>query len=335
MGSRGAAHPTLAHVAAEANVSLSTASRALRDAKSVRPTTRRRVRAAAQRLGYEPNRIARSLRTRSSSLVGIVVPDVGNGFYARAVKGAQDVLEQAGYQVLVVNTEREPEREALGVRTLLEHRVDGILLATSGADIDTTRVPFVYFDNLIEGKGAAGVARANREGMGILVSHLVEHGHERIAFLGAPAVLTSGIERLDGFYAAMREAGLPVVDEYVRLGDITWSPRSGQDEMQKLLALTQPPTALVTASDTLAFGAIEAIRAADRRVPDEIALVSFDDPLFGDLLDPPLTALRRNERELGWLAASLLLDAVQTKSVGPPMQVRLPVDLIVRRSCGC
>ena len=330
-----AEHPTLADVAREAGISPSTASRALRGDAAVRAATKRRVHEAARRLGYEPNRLARSLRTRSSSFVGVIVPDIAIGFYARAVKGAQDVLERAGYQVLVMNTERQGRREAEAVRTLLAHRVDGVLLATSGGIEGSDRVPVVFFDNLLPGFGVGNVARANRDGMAILVSHLAEHGHERIGFVGAPPVLTSGLERLEGFHASVASADLTVRPEYVRLGDQAWSPASGERAMRELLDLDEPPTAIVTASDTLAFGAIEAIRARSRRIPDDIALVSFDDPLFGDLLDPPVTALARNERELGELAASLLLHALQTGARAAPAEVRLPVELIVRRSCGC
>jgi LacI family transcriptional regulator, galactose operon repressor len=301
----------------------------------VRATTRRRVREAARRLGYEPNRLARSLRTRSSSFVGVIVPDIAIGFYARAVKGAQDMLERAGYQVLVMNTERGERREIDALRTLLAHRVDGVLLATSGGFDGSDRVPVVFFDNLVPGSGVGNVARANHDGMAMLVSHLTGHGHERIGFVGAPPILTSGMERLEGFRASVAAAGLPLVPEYIRLGDEAWSPPSGERAMLELLDLEEPPTAIVTASDTLAFGALEAVRARGRRIPDDVALVSFDDPLFGDLLDPPVTALARNERELGELAASLLLHALQTGARAAPAEVRLPVELIVRRSCGC
>lgn len=327
--------PTLTDVAREADVSPSTASRALRGESAVREVTRRRVREAARRLGYEPNRLARSLRTRSSNFIGVIVPDIGIGFYARAVKGAQDVLERAGYQVLVMNTEREARRETGALRTLLEHRVDGILLATSGGFEDSPRVPIVFFDNLVQRSGVASVARANREGMAILVDHLVEHGHQRIGFLGAPPILTSGIERLEGFHESMAAAGLSVPPEYVQLGDEAWSPASAETAMWAFLALPEPPTAIVTASDTLAFGALEVIRKAAKRIPDDIALVSFDDPLFGDLLDPPITALARNERDLGELAASLLLHSLRIEGGAAPAEVRLPVELIARRSCGC
>jgi DNA-binding LacI/PurR family transcriptional regulator len=133
----------------------------------------------------------------------------------------------------------------------------------------------------------------------------------------------------------MTAARLPVPAEHVVLGDAVWSVYSGRRATRELLALTPRPTALVAASDTLAVGAIQAAGDAGLRVPDDLALISFDDPFFGDILDPPITALARNERELGELAASLLLHAIQTGRLGPPTEVRLPVELIVRRSCGC
>jgi LacI family transcriptional regulator len=332
---RRASHPTLAEVAADARVSLSTASRALRDGSSVSEKTRRRVRAAASELGYGPNRLARSLRTRSSTLVGAIVPDVAIGFYARAVKGAQDALEREGYQLLVMNTEREASRERAALRMLLEHRVDGILIATSGGFEASPRVPVVFFDNLVGDAGAGHVALANRQGMALLVGHLVGHGHRRIAYVGAPPVATSGVERLAGFEEALAATGVEPRPEYVAPGDEVWSAESGRRAAGTLLALRDPPTALVAASDTLALGAISAAREAGLRVPEDVAVVSFDDPFFGDLIDPPMTALARRERELGELAASVLLHALRTGIAGPPADIRLPVELIVRRSCGC
>jgi DNA-binding LacI/PurR family transcriptional regulator len=335
MSARETGHPTLVEVAAAAGVSLSTASRALRPDSPVSEATRRRVQSAARRLGYEPNRLARSLRTRASYFAGVIVPDIGVGFYARALKGAQDALERSGYQVIVMNTEREAGRETAALRTLLAHQVHGVLLATTGGFSNTQRVPVVFFDNLVEGAGAGHVALSNREGMALLVDHLVEHGHERIGYVGGPPRFTSGIERLDGFRAAVTAAGRAVPPEYVCLGDEAWSVGSGRHATRDLLSLASRPTGLVAASDTLAVGAIQAARESGLRVPDDIAVVSFDDPFFADLLDPPITALARTERELGELAASLLLHAIETGRLGPPTEVRLPVELIVRGSCGC
>jgi DNA-binding LacI/PurR family transcriptional regulator len=328
--------PTLADVARAARVATSTASRALQESPRISETTKLRVRAAARGLGYRPNRIAQSLRTRTANLVGIVVPDIGAPFYSRVVKGAQSVFEQSGFAVLVMNTEREPERETAAIQTLLEHRVSGVLVATSGGANGDPEVPTVFFDNVVLGRGVGNVTRANVAGMELLVRHLHEqHGHTRIAYVGGPPALTSGIERLDGYRAAVARLGLVDRDDYVQFAEATWSAYSGAAAMERLLALDAPPTAVVTSGESLGLGALSACKTGGRRVPDDVALVCFDDPPFGDLLDPPLTALGRNEEEMGRLAASLLLHAVQSTAPPPPAEVRLPLELVVRRSCGC
>ena len=328
--------PTLVEVAAEAGVALGTASRALSGHPAVRDDTRRRVQAAAKRLGYEPNRLARSLRSGSSMMVGVIVPDISHGFYSRAVKSIQDVVQPEGYQVLAMNAGREPEGEVAAIKTLLAHEVDGMVLASSGAKVETPPVPTVYFDSLRLGEGYANVAQNNKTGMEVLVGHLADHhGHQRIAYLGAPAVLTSGTERLEGFRDAMGSRGLPVPPELVTASDLQWSPQSGAASMLELLALPEPPRAVVAASDTLAMGAIQAVRDSGRRVPEDVAIVSFDDPFFGAFIEPQLTALMRHEAELGHVAARLLLEGIQAPAKRPSLEVRIPVELTVRRSCGC
>ena len=323
--------PTLADVAAAARVSTSTASRALRESSLVSEATRLRVLAASQLLGFEPDRLARSLRTRASFFVGVIVPDVATVFYAAALKGAQCVFEAAGYQVLVMDSERDAAREAQNVRTLLAHRVDGILLATSGGFETAPGVPVVFFDQVVPNVGAAKVVLDNRGGIELLVGHLREHGHRRIAFIGAPAGLTSATERRDAFLEAV--PGVRADD--VRLGDHVWSEASGERAMREHLTRTPRPTAVLAASDTLAIGALRAIRAAGLDVPDDVALVSFDDPAYGDLLDPPMTALSRHDRELGERAARLLVGRLADGGAPVAADVRVPVELIVRRSCGC
>jgi DNA-binding LacI/PurR family transcriptional regulator len=327
--------PTLIDVARLAGVAPSTASRALKESPRISETTKSRVRVAARGLGYQPNRIAQSLRARTAPFVGIVVPDIGVGFYSRFVKGAQELLERSGQQVLVMNTEREAAREEAALRTLEEHRVSGILLATSSAPGPELRIPTVFFDSIAPQRGVANVTCANEAGMALLVEHLAWHGYERIAYVGGPPTHTSGSERLQGFRRALARFQLPERHAYVEIGDAVWSPASAAAAMERLLALAEPPTAVVTSGDTLALGAMSACRAAGLRLPEDMALVSFDDPAFGDLLDPPVTALARGDVEMGQIAATLLLDALRSGAPGPPAEVRLPVELVVRRSCGC
>ena len=177
-------------------------------------------------------------------------------------------------------------------------------MASSGGVSEAPSVPTVFFDSLEPGLGYANVAQANKDGIDVLVGHLADfHGYRRIAYLGAPPALTSGIERLEGYRDAMGRRALPVPPELIVLSDGTWSPESGTAAMRDLLELTEPPEAVVAASDTLALGAIQAARDHGLRVPDDLAIVSFDDPFFGAFIEPQLTALMRDESELGRVAA--------------------------------
>jgi LacI family transcriptional regulator len=238
--------------------------------------------------------------------------------------------------VLVMNTEREAARESAALRTLEEHRVRGILLATSSPVLPDLRILTVFFDSIPAQGGVSSVARANGAGMALLVEHLVSHGHRRVAYIGGPPTFTSGVERLSGFRDAVTRFELDARHAYVEIADSSWSAASAAAAMERLLALAEPPTAVVTSGDTLALGAMSACRAAGLKLPDDMALVSFDDPVFGDLVEPPVTALVRDEAELGRIAATMLLDALAPGAPPrEPAQVRLPVELVVRRSCGC
>ena len=344
MATRRSAAPTLADVAAEAGVSQATASRALADSPLVNANTRQRVWDVAERLQFQPNRLARSLRRGATMAVGLVVPDVGAAFYASALKSAQDVLEAAGYHVLVLNTSRAAEREREALRTLRAHQVDGLLVATSGG-YEEIGVPVVFFDNVPATPGAGAVAMDNEAGIRLLVEHLVhQHGHERIAYMGPPeAVGTGGAaeilqgtgrERLEAFRAAVGRAGLALPPDYVRTSDPAGSEELGRAAARELMALERPPTAIVGGTDQLATGLLRGLRDAGVRVPEDVALVSFDEPVSADLLDPPLTSLDRHDRELGRIAAEALLRTLGGDDTAPGT-VRVPAALSVRRSCGC
>lgn len=327
----------LGDVAAAARVSMSTASRAVRGHPSVSDGARRRVQAAAALLGYEPNRMASSLRMRTSPFVGIVVPDIAIPFFGVAVKAAQDVLEEAGYQVLIMNTERDAARERKALRTLHAHRARGVLLATYGGYESSLRIPHVFFANFDDPSSAPRVVLSNRDGIRQLVEHLLAHGHERIAYVGGIPSVTSGSERLAAFRDAMAAAGLSD-RALVGLSDAGWTPESAESAAAELLRLRDPPTAFVAGSDNFALAVLKALHSAGRRIPEDVALVAFQDPdRIGGLLQPPLTTLASQERELGTQAATMLLRLLLSGSGGfaSGVEVRLPASMIVRRSCGC
>ena len=324
--------PTLIDVARLAQVAPSTASRALKESPRISEATRLRVHAAARGLGYQPNRVAQSLRAKTAPFVGIVVPDIGITFYSRFVKGAQEVLEAAGYQALVMNTEREAGHEEVALRTLEGHRVSGILLATSRPKSDEPPIPTVYFDSLAGDRGVARIALANGQGMDLLVGHLAGHGHKRIGYIGGPPIFTSGQERLAGFHAAAERHGIGDHAAYVEIADASWSAESAAAAMARLLALAEPPTAVVASGDTLAMGAIAAAArpAGESRKTSRSSRSTIRSSAA--LVDPPIdrAAAQRSRARAGGRPA--LLDALAAAS----HRRRAPAGRARRTPlCGC
>ena len=330
---------TLADVAEYAGVSASTASRALNGRGELSPETRAAVLEAADLLHFEPSHLARSLRTRTTSTIGFVVPDVSSPFYASALKGAQRALEQAGYRVMLMDSGQAADGEVAALRTLLAHRVDGLLLSTIGIERElfdglVTRrgTPCVFFDSGVEGAGAGTVLLDNTAGIDVLVDHLVEHGHHRIGLLTGSLRETSGCERLQAFHGAMSRYGLEVGDDHVA-GD-RWTQANGAEATRRVLAAAASPTALISSSVELALGALLACRELGVRIPDDLALATFDDAYFAELLDPPLTTVTYDPSDVGEQAAALLIDAIRDGDSAPRI-VTVPVALVARRSCGC
>jgi LacI family transcriptional regulator len=330
----------LTEVAQAAGVSVATASRALSGRGSVATTTRDRVRRVAAELDFHPSAAGQTLRTRATRMIGFVVPDVSSNFYANALKGAQHRLQASGYQITLMDTDERPDRERAALLALAAGRVDGIILCSSGRDVSVVRsieqrfhLPIVLFDNLLDGVGSGRVTLANEEGVQLLVGHLVEiHGHRRIGYVGGIESETSGAERLAGFQMGMLGHGLPVDDACVRPGD--WTEAAGRSETAALLAQADRVTAIVYPCADLALGGLSELRAQGVAVPEDVAIVCFDDTDAAPLLDPALTVLARRDREIGDLAASMVLRALEHAATAP-MEVRIEMELAVRRSCGC
>ncbi len=281
--------------------------------------------------------MARSLRTRRSNTVGLIVPTVAHAFYAAVTNGAQAVLEEWDCRLILIDAGEDPESVARAVRTLLAHEVDGIMVSTApfGASefnelLEST--PCVFIDELAPGAGASNVALENARGVEMLVDHMVEHGHRRIGFLGGPNDRTSGRERLTGFVAAMARQRVDVSQAFVR--ECEWTIASGFDNARALIGLEYPPSAIVAASSELALGALAAARQQRVEVPVELALCCFDDFYFAPLLEPSLTAICYDAHAIGSEAARLLRAAIEHEEPQPE-DVRIEVTLVRRRSCGC
>jgi LacI family transcriptional regulator len=329
--------PRLSDVADRARVSTSTASRALNGVGELSQETRDSVRRAAEELGFRPSPTARSLRTRRSQTVGLVVPYVTHAFYAGVITGAQAMLEEHGYRLILINSGEDSGSVSNALLTLLEHEVDGLLVSTTpfGADrfnelLHTT--PCIFIDELAPGAGHGNVVLENAKGVEMLVEHLVGHGHRCIGLLGGPADRTSSRERIGGFHSAMARHQLSVLPELVR--ECEWTINSGFREGGLLLEAHPRPTAVVAASAELALGMLAAARGAGTAIPDDLALVSFDDRYFAPLLEPALTAIAYDARAVGSEGAQMLVE-VMAGSDSRRAETRVDVSLVRRRSCGC
>lgn len=337
---RGPTIATLVDVARAAEVSIATASRAINGRPYVSDDTRARVLQAAQRLDFQPSSLARNLRSRRSQTIGMIVPDISSPFYAAALRGAEHVLSRHGFTVVVCDTEEEAGREGEAMALLISHRVAGLILAPAEADPATVRrlrrrqqMALVVIDNRLQHYAADTVLVDNVAGAAALTAHLIGHGHRRIGHVAGILAQTSGADRLAGYAQALASSGLAYDPDLVSAG--TWSEASGYQATARLLDALDPPTALVIASSYMAVGALQALRERGLRVPDAVALACFDDTPWTPLVEPPLTALARQDYALGRAAAEMILRQLAAEHAPRPREALLPMSLVIRRSCGC
>jgi LacI family transcriptional regulator len=321
-------------------------SRVLNGYADVSPETRQRVIATARKLDYTPNAAARALVKRRSQLIGIILftgeehPDLQHPFFLEVLVGLKHSLGADGYDVLLFATEqpgtsRGPHAYARRARM---HGVDGVVvLAVDDAEepelqkLIAAGTPVVGVDHPVSGNRASYVASDNLGGARLAVRHLHGLGHTRIATIAGLAHTKPAADRLLGYRAEIQELGLPQRPEYVAPGDFYLD--SGEAAMRHLLALAEPPTAVFAASDMMAVGAIKAIEEAGLRCPADVAVVGFDDIQLAELVSPALTTVRQDKRALGVAAARSLVQLIDDTDTVPHVSV-LPVELVVRQSCG-
>lgn len=327
---------TIKDVAREAGVSVATVSRALSGAQGVSEEARERVMAASRRVGYRPNAVARSLRMEATKTLGLVIPNVMNPFFTAVARAVEDAAQEAGYSLVLGNTDEDPEKEARYLDVLLEKRVDGILMSPARAEsahleeVARSGVPVVFLDRYVEAVDAPVVRADGRRAVGELVGCLAELGHERLAVISGPTETVSGRERLEAFLEGAKARGLPVADRYVKVGD--FRRESGELAMRELLALEDPPTAVFAANNLMALGALRALDAVGARLPEDVSFASFDDVSWFELMKPPVTAIAQPIAKLGAAAARILTEVVEDGT--RPESVVLEAELVLRGSCG-
>ncbi|AQT82122.1 hypothetical protein B1R94_27035 [Mycolicibacterium litorale] len=329
----------LVDVARLANVSVTTASRALNGHGEMTEATRQLVLDCAAQLGFRPSTVAQSLRTQRSTLIGMIVPHIEHAFYAALVKGVQRFLEPKGYALLLIDAGEEAKAMESAIRTLLDQQVAGLLIATTSLQADQFRAEFrgtpcIFIDEFVEDAGEAAVAIENALGIDLLVAHIVDHGHNRVGYIGGDPRRTDGGERRDGFLGAAQRYQLDLDTALVK--ECGWELDSGIEAALQLLTGPKPPTAIVTASIELALGVLTAAASIGVDIPSQLALATFDDTYFTPLLQVPLTVVAYDAVDMGHHSAELLLDAISGELGERAGQcLRVPVTLIRRRSCGC
>jgi LacI family transcriptional regulator len=330
--------PTINDVAKRANVSPVTVSRVLNGAPNVNAATRARVHQAIAELGYVPNVVARSLRSRRTRSIALILPDITNPFWPTVARGVEDAAQRAGYTVLFCNSDENAGKQARYLEVVISQQVDGVLIAP--ADSDATRlaplrergVPTVLLDRRVDGWDVDTVRGDSVRGAEMLTQHLIDLGHQRIAIVTGPANTSTSQDRLAGYELALRRAGRDVDPALVRFGE--FRPGSGREMAHAVLALQPPPTAIFAANNTIALGAIEAIGEAGLRVPQDVALVCFDDVSPSAQLFPFLTVAEQPAYQMGLEAARLLFARLDEGDAHAPRLITLPVRMIVRYSCG-
>jgi DNA-binding LacI/PurR family transcriptional regulator len=327
--------PTMRDVAIKAKVSVATVSRAINKPNTVKPETLKKVHQAMKALEYTPNIIARSLKIKRSSMVGIIVPNILNIFFAQIIRGAEKVFSDYNLTTVIFDSEENSFKENKYLHEILERRFDGLIIVPSKENTKIPRIikekqfPVVFADRYFSNEYDS-IKGNNFSGISLLVSHLVSRGYKKIGNIAGPLETLPGRERHTAFLESMSNHGLEVRDEYIKITN--FSIEDGYRKMKNLLTLEDLPEAVVMANNFLGVGALRAIKEGGLKIPHDIAIAVFDEVYLADLTDPPLTVVVQPAEEIGKVAANMLIERINGDISTPPREIILEPMLIVRRS---
>jgi LacI family transcriptional regulator len=308
--------PTIGDVARAARVSTATVSRVLNGNTEVNTELAARVRKAISDLSYQPSRVARGLRTQRSTVWAVVISDIRNPFFTDMVRGVEDIAYANGYSLVLCNAEEDPDKEARYLQLAVAEHMGGVIVApASSSKTDLTLlldrgVKVVTVDRKLSGPRLVDrVLIDNQGGAEMAVSHLVEGGCRRIACISGQPDVSTATDRLVGYKEGLRSHGIRVSPQLIRVGD--YREQGGKAAMAELLALPRPPDAVFVANNLMTLGALAAIAEADLLIPDDIAVVGFDDPSWASLLRPSLSTVAQPTYDLGAETARMLLQRIE------------------------
>jgi LacI family transcriptional regulator len=326
---------TIRDVAAVAGVSPATVSRVLNGKQDVAADLRQRVLGAVTDLGYRRNGPARSLRTRAAMVLGLIISDISNPFFTAVVRGAEDQAQLAGYSLVLANADEDVDKEARYLEVAAAEQMAGVLLSPASLtrtsiDVLLERgIPVVTIDRRLAGATVDSVTVNNYQAARTAAQHLIGQGCRRVGFIAGPVQTTTGASRLAGYRAALRAAGRPLDPSLTAYAD--FRTEGGYAATRQLLRQRRPPDGLLFANNLMTVGGLRAIAEAGLAIPDDIAVVGFDDVIWATALQPPLTVVAQPTYEIGQTAAKLLLRRVDGEAF-PPRRVVLQAELIERAS---
>ena len=324
-------------VAITAGVSIATVSRVLADKPHVRPEVKKRVLKVVDELGYRPNRVARSLRSRKSKIIGLIVSDIENPFFQQVSRSVEDVANEHGYSLILCNNDEDPDKEKRYLHLMRDENLAGVILSPTRQTCDdferisALNIPMVVIDRRVNTFDVDNILIDNAQSAHTLVSHLLDHGCRRIgAIFGVGS--TTGRERREGYIRALKDHDIQPSSGWVKYA----KPREADGHMAatKLLQLPERPDAILTSNSLLAAGALRALRENNIAIPGEIAFASFDETTWARLVVPPLTVVEQPTYEIGQTATELLLKRIKDPNRSN-REVTLKAQLIIRQSCGC
>ncbi|WP_329588975.1 LacI family DNA-binding transcriptional regulator [Nonomuraea sp. LP-02] len=325
---------TIHDVARAAGVSVASASRALSGRRRVTPEVAERVARAVAELGYQPNAIAKALRDQTTGTIGMVVPGIGNPFFTTIVEAVERELQNSGTDLLLCASQYSPQVEARRLETLLARRVDGLII--SPCDIEASvpavldaarRVPLVQVDRYIEGGGADWVGVDDEAGVTLAAEHVIAGGARSVSFAGSRLVSSSARLRLSGFERTAARAGVEVLPALLGEFTLEWGVEAGR----RLLDTGRLPDAVVCANDEIAVGLVRSLRLGGVRVPEDVAVVGFDDVGHATMCDPPLSTVRQPVEEMA-AEAVRLLGQVKAGDPRPAQRIAIAPRLVVRQT---
>jgi LacI family transcriptional regulator len=331
------AQTTIKDIAIQLGISVSTVSRALKDHPDISIETKKTVKELAIQLNYRPNALAISLRNSKSNIIGVIIPEVVHHFFSTVISGIEDVAYDAGYQVMVCQSNESYLREVKNTQALLLSRIEGLLVSVSKETRDFSHfenliklnIPIVFFDRVYDKLQTDTIIVDDFEGAYKAVSHLISVGCKRIAHLGMTKELSIGKNRLNGYLKALQDNKLPVDEKLIIECD---SYHAALTVTKRLVYELKPPDGIFAVNDLTAIGALQTIKECKLKVPNDIAIVGFGNGFYSMFTDPPITTIEQNGYQMGQTAITLLLDRLIRKDNYPPVNEILESSLIIRKS---